>query len=192
MTPAFQNLPQLSVSCVSTNLPAAHSQKLPNRRLMKPIAPELALPAQRHLPGLNARPAEHFLDAIATFDDPPIDNASASNHLGWNYGLRLINEGFYWEAHEVLEPVWWQAAANSAARHLVQTTIHLTNAALKLRLNRTRAASKLAKRATEGCERAFVASPERLLGLDQAQLVAAISAIKRGEHRIRLATDYAL
>ena len=159
---------------------------------MKPSANELTLPRQRHLPGINARPVDHFLDAIAHFDDPPVSDANAAQHLGWNYGLRLINEGYFWEAHEVLEPVWWQARPNSAERHLVQTTIHLTNGALKLRLNRTRAASKLAKRATEGCERAFVASPERLLGLDQAQLVAAISAIKRGEHRIRLATDYAL
>ncbi len=156
------------------------------------LSATLALPAYRHLPGINQRPAENFLNAIATFNDPPVSDATAATHLGWQYGLRLINQAYYWEAHEVLEPVWWQAAANSPARHLVQTTIHLTNGALKIRLGRVAAAHRLASMARQGCERAFTANPAHLLGLTKAQLIAAADSITNNESAIVLKPNNAL
>ncbi len=159
---------------------------------MTPSAQKLTLPHQCHLPGINKRPADDFLADIAIFNDPAINDANAAQHLGWNYGLRLINEGFYWEAHEVLEPVWWHAAANSPARHLVQTTIHLTNAALKLKLRRIRAASRLTVLAGNGCERAFTGKRDRLLGLQVGQLVNATDTLSRHDQQITLTPNYAL
>ncbi len=95
-------------------------------------------PAHKHIPGQNARHPEDAFDWIR-------DQAAAeAENAAWLYGLQLLHKGFYWEAHEVLEPVWMAAAPNSAEKAMAQAVIQLANAALKLDMDKPKAAVRLA------------------------------------------------
>lgn len=58
-------------------------------------------------------------------------------------GLQYLREGYYWEAHEVLEPVWMALPADSVERKFVQGLIQLANGRLKLCMARPKAALRL-------------------------------------------------
>jgi len=133
------------------------------------------LPPHRHIPGQNARPDEAFFDDIK----------SDSGHA-WLYGIRLFNCGFYWEAHEVLEPVWLNALPNSRERHLVQAVIHLANGLLKQAMGRPNARQRLAGLARSRLAEAFPEARGRLMGIDAADIMAAVDRLTEGNAEIRL------
>lgn len=58
-------------------------------------------------------------------------------------GLRYLETGYFWEAHEVLEPVWMALPENGDHRCLVQALIQFANAQLKLEMGRPKAAKRL-------------------------------------------------
>ncbi|PWE34380.1 hypothetical protein DDZ14_01350 [Maritimibacter sp. 55A14] len=97
-------------------------------------------------------------------------DAGHGSNIVWTYGRRLIAEGFYWEAHEVLEPVWMNAPPNSRERHMVQAVIHLANAGLKRRMGKPRAAARLDALAAECAGRAFAGRDGAVMGLSPAAL----------------------
>lgn len=101
------------------------------------------LPHEAYLPGRTARPKEDAYDWIRDRTPERVDERNIATVASWHYGLRLLREGFYWEAHEVLERVWMACAPNSRERHLVQAIIQIANAALKAELGKPRAAAKL-------------------------------------------------
>jgi len=72
-----------------------------------------------------------MLESIAQSANAVTNDASYQSNTGWLYGIHLFNHGFYWEAHEVLEAVWNNAAPNSREKHLVQGVIQIANAQLK-------------------------------------------------------------
>lgn len=158
---------------------------------MTRAADALPLPAEAHRPGENPRPAGDLLaSVIATA--PPVTHAdAAAGNLAWNYGLRLIDEGFYWEAHEVLEAVWARAAPNGRERHLTQAVIHLANGALKATMRQPNAAHRLAALAAECAARAFAGHDGCLMGLSAADLAAAGAALPAGA-AVKLSPKYAL
>jgi len=131
----------------------------------------LPLPSYRHLPGQNPRPDADFLDTIIEQASALTTDKTASTNVAWLYGLRLIDEGYYWEAHEVLEAVWNNAAPNSRERHLVQAVIQIANARLKTSLQQSKAANRLTILARESIERAFGQKPATVMGLDIVALV---------------------
>jgi len=108
---------------------------------------EFTEPDYRHVPGRNARPSSGVVleMSAAAGDASSLQDTAAMR--AWAYGLFLIRQGYYWEAHEVLEPVWMLAVPNSRERGLVQGFIQLANAALKLDMRRPRAAQRLAEMA---------------------------------------------
>ncbi|MGI9354325.1 MAG: DUF309 domain-containing protein [Rhizobiaceae bacterium] len=122
-----------------------------------------ALPKQAYLPGKTARPEEEAYDWIRDRTPAHVGSDNISHVQSWHYGLRLLREGFYWEAHEVLEPVWTACAPNSRERYLVQAIIQIANAALKAELGKPRAAGKLIVIAEGLLARS---GSERLFGLD--------------------------
>lgn len=153
-------------------------------------AAEIPLPSYRHMPGVNVRPDEAFFAAVkasvpaATADETGVEN------VAWRYGLRLLNAGFYWEAHEVLEPVWLNAAPNSRERHLVQAVIHLANGLLKQAMDRPGARLRLSELCRGAFADAFPSGSGRLMGIDYADAVSAVDALTRGSADIRLSTQY--
>jgi uncharacterized protein len=113
------------------------------------------LPAYAHLPGVNGRHEEGFLDHVINLaPELTLSDGSGAN-IPWLFGLRLFDVGFFWEAHEVWEAVWLRAAPNSRERFLLQGMIHLTNAFLKQKCGQVKAAQRLKTLAEECFVRAF-------------------------------------
>ena len=139
----------------------------------------LPLPTHRHVPGRNARPDDALFARVRALLPPETCDAGADANVPWRYGLRLLEAGFHWEAHEVLEGVWLRAAPNARERHLVQATIHLANGALKAAAGREAAAARVAARARESLGRAFPGGEGRLMGLDASALVRAVEHLGR-------------
>lgn len=134
------------------------------------------LPDHRYVPGRTARHPEGAFDWIR--DQAPAETlgAGARANAPWRYGLRLLNAGFYWEAHEVLEPVWMNAAPNSVERAATQAVIQLANAALKRDMGKPRAALRLCAIA-EDHGRDAGAGP--VMGLSPTDVFAAIDHVRR-------------
>jgi predicted metal-dependent hydrolase len=63
-------------------------------------------------------------------------------------GLRLLDSRWFWEAHEVLEPVWMACPPNSRERKAVKALIQIANARLKARMGMNRAVARLLVEAT--------------------------------------------
>lgn len=150
-------------------------------REAKPDVERIALPTWRHLPGQNDRPAEGAFDFLLELSPGITAHADAETNAGWRYGLRLLNHGFFWEAHEVLENVWHRAPPNSRERYLVQTVIHLANGALKLAMGREAAAARLAELARHTLGRAFGQKCDCLMGLRAETLNNAIDRLDAGQ-----------
>ena len=133
------------------------------------------LPEFAHIPGLNARHEEEFLAHVINCVPKETLDRTAGSNTAWLYGLQLIEAGFYWEAHEVLETVWLNASPNGRERQLVRCMIHIANAALKVRMGRSNAALKLSKLAESCLELAWRGHrTSTLMGLKKGILVTAI------------------
>lgn len=100
-------------------------------------------PPHAYVPGANGRHPEGWFDALKS-DVADINNP-ADLHLSqaWAAGLIYLEQGYYWECHEVLEAVWLRTPERSAEREMVQALIQLANARLKLKMNRPKAAARL-------------------------------------------------
>lgn len=140
---------------------------------------DMPLPTYRHIPGRNERPDGAFFD-----------NIKAESETAWLYGIRLFNTGFYWEAHEVLEPVWLGAMPNSRERHLVQAVIHLANGLLKEAMERPNARRRLAGLARGRLLEAFPDGRGKLMGVYAAEALAAADMLASGNGVVRLNIDY--
>ena len=103
---------------------------------MKP--PEIPLPSHAYVPGRTPRHAEGAFDVFHASVHGPLEET-----LAWRAGWHFIEGGFFWEAHEVLEPVWLALPPNAPERKQVQAVIQTANAALKLEMGLPRAALRL-------------------------------------------------
>ena len=176
------------------------------------IAQTLPLPGYAHLPGINERHREDFLDTLLTRTDMPITDLPVNDlpitdspitdmpipvthqnwhsNLAWCYGVRLLEEGFYWEAHEALEPVWMKTSPNAREQYLTQGVIQLANCALKTAMEKPSAATRLATLASECFERAFTGKPEQaLMGLDRQTLKVALDSALNADSPMNLTLD---
>ncbi|GAB4262792.1 MAG: hypothetical protein Kow0013_08700 [Pararhodobacter sp.] len=100
-------------------------------------------PPAPYLPGITPRPSkDHFAPLTAT-----VAGCATPGDLAESPCFRAGFEGFarryYWEAHELWEPVWMTLPRDSTERALVQGLIQLANAALKRRMGRPRAADRI-------------------------------------------------
>lgn len=137
--------------------------------------PLFPLPEAAHLPGATPRPDEAAFDAVKATVPAVTTTADAAGNAAWQHGLRLIAHGYYWEAHEVLEPVWMNAPPNSPERHLLRAAIQLANAALKQRMGWPKAALRLCDLAEA---EAHAAGPGPVMGLGGAAVVAAAARLR--------------
>lgn len=147
------------------------------------------LPDYKHLPGINQRPDDKLLQTMAMQASPITQEADANENIAWLYGIRLIENGFYWEAHEVLEVVWMRAPHNSRERFLVQCLIQIANAALKQVLQKPTAAARLCDMAEQCRQRAFPINSAKLMGFSASQLDNAIGQCRVFEGSVRLAVN---
>lgn len=101
------------------------------------------LPAHAYIPGSSPRHPEGFFDNLRSSVRPGMSAETLSGTSAFRSGLRFLKAGYFWEAHEVLEPVWMALPPDTPERYLVQALIQLANAKLKARMNRPRAAIRL-------------------------------------------------
>lgn len=128
------------------------------------------LPATPYVPGQTARPDDDDdVHRIARAAPDPTDPERWADNVAWLAGLRLYRESYYWEAHEVWEPVWMHAMPNSRERLLTQGVIQIANAALKQRMGRPKASLRLATIARQLLADASDVS-KLYMGIDVARL----------------------
>lgn len=107
------------------------------------------------VPGARGMPAEAApRDPLTPFRrvHPPID--ALDRQPAFAVGLDLYAAGYFWEAHEVLEPLWLALPPESAERHAVQAVIQIANACLKLSMDRPSAALRVVALAEAHLQRA--------------------------------------
>lgn len=141
--------------------------------------PPFQEPEYRYHPGVNARPQRgpvHDIAAAAASGKSLNDDAV---QRAWRYGFFLIDRHFFWEAHEVLEPVWMVALPNSQARHLVQGVIQLANACLKFEMGRSRAAERLAAMACSHLSDALVGGQTSVLDVSVAGCLVQVELVEQ-------------
>jgi hypothetical protein len=91
------------------------------------LATNLEFPRYAFVPGRNVHPRRAQPGAHGLSE--PVDEPTAIR-----FGVDLFNHGYFWEAHEVWETPWQQAAAGSDRKLFLQALIRLAAAALKLRV----------------------------------------------------------
>ncbi|KUJ73239.1 hypothetical protein AVO45_16035 [Ruegeria marisrubri] len=136
-----------------------------------------APPISAYVPGRTARHPEDAFAAIRDTVTAGMSIADIAASEAWRIGWTLFENGFFWEAHEVWEPVWMHLPPNSAERRFVQACIQLSNAALKERMERPQAALRLYDLTVEllgACQ-----TEARIMGVDVADLTRRAKKAKR-------------
>lgn len=100
-------------------------------------------PTHAYVPGKTTRHPEGAFDAICNTAHEGLSPETLAQSAAFQTGLRYIHAGYFWEAHELLEPVWMALPNPSAERHFVQALIQIANGLLKLKMERPKAAMRL-------------------------------------------------
>jgi hypothetical protein len=110
--------------------------------------PARPFPAYAYLPGRQPHPvrdpAGHSYRAGPEHGTHSTAGKEAE-HLYW--GIDLFNHGYYWEAHEAWEDLWFEAEHDSPLRLALKGLILLAAAGVKIREGKRAAAGKHARRA---------------------------------------------
>lgn len=125
-------------------------------------------PGHAYVPGQTPRHAPGAFDPIRATVHPGLPVEALRTSPAFVTGLGWIGEGYFWEAHEVLEPVWMACPDPGAERELVQALIQIANAGLKRRMGRDKAVARLCDRVADHLSAAFAAN-DRILGLSRAE-----------------------
>lgn len=126
----------------------------------------LGLPPAPYRPGQTPRPSEGQFDALIAAHDA----ADPAGSPLFKAGFTAFDAGYFWEAHELWEPVWMALPPQSPERHLLQALIQLANAALKSAMGQDRAAARILMRARSARDAAFLSGVDAVLGITPAQV----------------------
>lgn len=129
------------------------------------------LPPQPYLPGRTPRPAPGFFAPLLAALPGPDPEALATS-AAFRAGFDAFDARYYWEAHEMWEPVWAALPPAAAERQLLRGLIQLANAGLKRRLGRGTAALRIVALADAALAEAYGPRRDRVMGLDRAQVAA--------------------
>lgn len=125
----------------------------------------LSLPSHAYVPGQTARHDPAVFAALHDSVTPGMGIADLTASAAWHAGWAYYKAGFFWEAHEALEPVWMQMPPETPERHFVQGLIQIANAALKARMGRPRAVLRLCDIAAAHLTRARGDGGSAMMGL---------------------------
>ncbi|SFL68662.1 DUF309 domain-containing protein [Shimia aestuarii] len=123
-------------------------------------------PPHAYVPGQTPRHADGLFDRFG-FD---IDDIKGSDR--WGLALAFIRDGYFWEAHELLEPIWIALPEESAERRIVQGLIQMANAGLKRRMKRDKAVARLEAIAQDLLAGARGHPGKAILGLNDSEIEA--------------------
>ncbi|MFY9211143.1 MAG: DUF309 domain-containing protein [Aestuariivita sp.] len=139
---------------------------------------KIRLPDHAYVPGETARHAEGAFDSFHDSVTPGMGRDALQHTLAWRAGLLFLEQGYFWEAHEVLEPVWMATPHDSAEHQMVQGAIQLANAALKQVMNRPAAARRLCERARGHARAARSSGGDIVMGMEVADLEQKIESLE--------------
>ena len=105
-----------------------------------------------------------------------MDAAALQQSLAWQAAWPFFEEGYFWEAHEVLEPVWMALPRGSPERAFVQGVIQLANAALKQKMGKPRAVLRLCDMVEAHLAQA--GALESIMGLPVVQVRDRVQALR--------------
>jgi hypothetical protein len=133
------------------------------------------VPEHAYVPGQTARHAEGRFAPICATAQLGMSPAQLTQSEAFRTGLVYLRRGYFWEAHELFEPVWMALQAGSDDRRLVQALIQLANAQLKLKMQRPKAAKRLCNMV-----RGLLATltGTRVMGLELSQIRAQLEAVE--------------
>ncbi len=100
-------------------------------------------PDHAYVPGVNERHADQLFDPLKAYIPEEISFEVLDHCLLYKLGLSFAAEGFFWECHEVFEPLWLTASQGSSEKLHLQALIQLANAGLKYRMERANAVQRL-------------------------------------------------
>ncbi|MHC2752833.1 hypothetical protein ACVIWV_008287 [Bradyrhizobium diazoefficiens] len=104
----------------------------------------LPWPQWAYVPGEAGLDADYETLAMAKALAPSAFRGHVpARHPALRYGLALNDRGYFWEAQEVLEAVWAAAPQGGRERILLRACIHIANANLRLRMQRSHSAARL-------------------------------------------------
>ena len=138
------------------------------------------LPLHAYVPGQTPRHRDGAFDALRATARKGMTPAELAECAAFVSGLLYVEDGYYWEAHEVLEPVWMLLPEGSADRFAVQAVIQIANARLKARMGRPGAVYRLCDMAEELAEQ----GRGNGMGLKPARLADWIAATRFMTNRI--------
>lgn len=78
---------------------------------------------------------------------PPIEGNDWEQSSDYRWGIRLFNEGFYWEAHEAWEGLWHAHGRRGPTADVLKALIKLAAAGVKVRERQPRGVTSHARRA---------------------------------------------
>ncbi len=132
-------------------------------------------PKFAHVPGRNARHEVGAFDSIRETAKAGMSAEALAESAAFRLGLIFLEEGYFWEAHEVLEPVWMVLPQGSVERDFVQGLIQLANGCLKLAMARPKAALRLCDIAKELIG---AGNEEQVMGLSRPEIVERIEELR--------------
>ncbi|MDA7426028.1 DUF309 domain-containing protein [Thalassococcus lentus] len=124
-------------------------------------------PPHAYVPGKTPRHPEGLFDPLKR-----VDQGNPEQSIAWREGLRMLQSGYYWEAHEVLEAVWMAIPDGQPERKAVQGVIQIANAALKWRMQKPKAARRLQTIAMALLHEAGLSQGGQVMGLTAAEIDA--------------------
>lgn len=86
---------------------------------------------------------DYSFEQIEASVTPEIPVEELSKTLAFKAGCAFFENGFYWECHQALDPVWIHTKDPSPERDIVLALIQLANARLKLSSGRPNSAWRL-------------------------------------------------
>ena len=116
-------------------------------------------PPYQYTPGLNPHPtidADGHSFAVAETETEFVASAWQDSD-DYRFGIDLLNHGYYWEAHEVLEGIWHHLGRKSRDAQFIQALILLAVACLHKRRHKMSACSKVVHK---GVQRLDVAAAD--------------------------------
>ena len=116
------------------------------------------IPDHAYIPGQNHRHPEGLFDAVKQGINPSLAPQQLLQSKAMAHGLFYLEKCYYWEAHEVLEPVWMALESHPTERQLVQALIQIANGLLKLEMGQLKAAIRLSAIAHDLTTKAFADS----------------------------------
>ena len=136
-------------------------------------APHIPMPTHAYVPGFSPRHPPAMFDVIKASVTPATPVSKLHRTMAFIAGRQYFDAGFFWECHEVLEPVWTQTKDPSPERDMVLAFIQLANARLKVLMRQPRAAWRLCDVVETRLSRC--PSDRVILGLHQPEVLSLVS-----------------